>query len=91
VTTSPWGSNQLHEGGVLGAGIQYAVLPGLSVGLDYMFTLYGPQDHGSVANVAQLFNSSFGGVGAFLSVQRIPSNFGLVANTARVVMNYTFE
>jgi opacity protein-like surface antigen len=84
--TAAWGSNKLHQGGVMGVGLQYAFSPSLSVGLEYMLAIYDIQDHGSRTTVTFNINGL-----QTSSLQNISTPMNLTTSTARVVMNYRFE
>jgi outer membrane immunogenic protein len=89
-TTIPWGSTAVHEGAVLGFGAQYAITPRVYVGLDYLYGVYGVQEHGSTASYRQISNfppfvSTFSGASLFNSPQN------LTTHTARFVINFKLD
>ncbi|MFL6796274.1 MAG: outer membrane protein [Xanthobacteraceae bacterium] len=85
-----WGSSKPHQGGVVGAGLQYAIFPGLSVGAEYTIAIYDVQDQGSKTNVTTLFNCC-GVPQTDTFSHRLATPLNLTVSTARVIMNYTFE
>jgi opacity protein-like surface antigen len=85
--TGPWGGAASHVGAALGVGAQYAVLPGLSVGLDYLYTVYGAQDHSGAGQWTRIdnMNTTSSSVGVFQSSQ------SLTTHTSRFIVNYKFD
>jgi outer membrane immunogenic protein len=80
-SVGPWGASRQHQGAVVGIGAQYAVRYGLSVGLEYLYTVYDTQEHSSRAAVT--------GVGIGSATLITPLN--LTTHTARLVLNYKFD
>jgi outer membrane immunogenic protein len=73
-----WGGAKIMTGAVFGAGVQYAIGNGYSLGLEYLYTRYGSQDFSS--------QSTFNGAPFFSSYDRSD----LTSQTLRVVANYKF-
>jgi outer membrane immunogenic protein len=78
IGTVEWGSKRTMTGAVFGAGVQYALGNGFSLGLEYLYTRYGTQDFSSLA--------TFGGVPFTPSSDRSD----LTSQALRVVANYKF-
>lgn len=89
VNTTPWGQSAIHQGAVLGLGGQYVVWPGLSVGLDYLFTVYGVQDHGG--QLSFTINSNFGGPFSSSGTNANPTPQNLTTHAVRFVVNYKLD
>ena len=86
------GSNSpsvLDQGAVLGVGAQYAVSPWVSVGLDYLYGIYGPQEHGGAVGYTAL--SNFFGVFSSSGNLVVQSPQNLTTHTARFVINLKLD
>lgn len=76
--TIEWGTGKTITGAVFGAGVQYALGSGFSLGLEYLYTRYGAQDFSSLETIN--------------GVPFVASNdkSDLTTQTLRVVANYKF-
>jgi opacity protein-like surface antigen len=87
--TAPWGISALHEGVVVGAGAQYAVTPWISVGVDYLYSVYGTHEHGGTARFTSV--SNFGGIFSSSGSTLFNSPQDLTTHTARFVINFKLD
>jgi opacity protein-like surface antigen len=85
-STGPWGGTATHEGVALGVGAQYAVSPWVSFGLDYVYALYGTQDHSGFTSFTSFY--SFGS-NSGVSLFNAPQN--LRTQSARFVLNVRLD
>jgi hypothetical protein len=71
--------------------VQYAVGPGLSVGLEYLLTLYNTQGHDSRLTGSNIFVTSCCGTfnNGILVNSMMPLSF--TTQTVRLIMNYKFD
>jgi outer membrane immunogenic protein len=90
-TVGTTGTSAVHEGVILGAGAQYAISPRVSVGFDYLYGIYGIQEHGGVGQFRSVFNSGFGPVQVFTSNALISAPQNLTTQTARFVINFKLD
>jgi outer membrane immunogenic protein len=92
ITTTPWGGAAVHQGLLLGVGAQYAITPWVSVGFEYLYGIYGTQEHGGITHFTSITN--FGPLaGIFTSsgnpVLQSPQN--LTTQSARFVINFKLD
>jgi outer membrane immunogenic protein len=95
VDTDVFGKSSELAGIVLGAGAQYAVGNGFSIGVEYLYTRYPSQDFSNIGTftctssangclLAPFFLSSFS------FAHTVQENHDLTTNSVRVVLNYKF-
>nr|WP_275945543.1 outer membrane beta-barrel protein [Bradyrhizobium sp. BRP22] len=77
-------------GGTLGAGIEYAFLPGWSAKLEYDYFDFGRQDVTLPVSVASRVQTGDGAPGAFAVGATTPVSFKQQLHTIRVGVNYHF-
>jgi opacity protein-like surface antigen len=87
--TAPVGSTAVHEGAVLGVGAQYAVSPSVSIGVDYLYGIYGPQEHGGFVGFTAVNN--LGIATSFSGAMVVQSPQNLTIHTARFVLNVKLD
>jgi outer membrane immunogenic protein len=81
-----WGGDKMLLGGVVGGGMQYAVGGGVSLGVEYLYTLYGERNFTNVASCSGAPSVCLLQAGA----SPIPENHDLSTQTVRLVVNYEF-
>jgi opacity protein-like surface antigen len=72
--TDDWGQRHVQAGAGLGAGFQYALGNGFSLGVEYLYVTFLNQDHTSISATGDIFIS----------------DQNLNTQSVRVVLNYTF-